>query len=200
MGEEKQEKQEKINNVVGSAVLAELFSLSERRIQQLTGPYEYCVFESLSKKAPFQYSLINSVRSFIRYQQEQIDGKASRIKNAEKEGEKLDIDIQLKELKLKSETLVFDELEGKMHRSEDVEYMTSDLVLTIRSMLLALAPRCSDNIVGLEDVKEIENILGEEVHQILERLSEYQYDPKKYRDRLMERNKQDVADDEEETG
>lgn len=195
-----EEKGKKINNVVGSAVLAELFSLTERRIQQLTGINDFCIFESLSKKPPFKYDLINSVRSFVRYQQDQIDGKASRIKNAEKEGEKLDIDVQLKQLKLKQETLVFDELEGKMHRSEDVEYMTSDLVLTIRSMLLALAPRCSDNLVGIDDVKEIDNILKEEVHQILERLSEYQYDPKKYRERLMERNKQDVADDEEESG
>ncbi|MBQ2361997.1 MAG: hypothetical protein II287_00115, partial [Bacteroidaceae bacterium] len=40
------------------------------------------------------------------------------------------------------------ELEGKMHRSEDVEAVMTDLVYTIRSMLMALPGRLAVDVVS----------------------------------------------------
>lgn len=190
-------KENKINNYVNSSELAEVFNLTERRVQQLTGFEDDSVLEPVSDSKPYVYNLMKAVKSFIKYQQDQINGKSHRIKNSEKEGQKLDVDIQLKELKLKTAQLEYDELDGKLHRSEDVEYMTSDLALTIRGMLTAIPSRCADDIAGLDDIKEVTHILRIEVNQILEKLSRYKYDPKKYKELVTERNKYELDYDEE---
>ncbi len=172
---------------MSSADLAELFNLGERRIQQLTGFDDDSVLIPTSKKKPFQYDLIPVTKSFIKYLQDQLTGKSARIKNSEKEGAKLDVDIELKNIKLKKSKLELDELEGNMHRSEDVQAMTEDLIYTIRNMLSAIPSRCSDDVAEMKDSRLISEYLRKEVNHILATLSNYQYDPREYQKRVRER-------------
>jgi len=79
------------------------------------------------------------------------------------------------------------ELEGKMHRSEDVEAMTTDLILNIRSMLLALPGLLAVDLAEISNPAEVSERIKEAVYDILEELSNYKYDPKEYQKRVRER-------------
>lgn len=184
-----------ITAIVGSSELAEICNVTERRIQQLTGftdEIDSHVFEPLTDKKPYQYDLKTSVKNFIRYQQEQLNGKKNKLENIKREGSKLDADVEIKQLKIKAEKLKLAELEGNMHRSDDVRDMTDDLVLSIRAMLLALPSRLAEDLIDISDSRETRKILKDEVLVILGHLKNYKYDPKAYKEKVNERNKRDV--------
>lgn len=190
-----------IANIINTERLADICNLSERRVQQLTGlenetKENKFIFEPLSNK-PYTFDLEKSVRAYIRYLQDMVVGKQNKLENLKKEGSKLDADVELKQVKIQTERLKLAELEGSMHRSEDVKYMTDDLVLSIRSMLLAIPSRLADDLTDISDSKEVHHIIKNEVVSILHRLSLYQYDPKAYKERVNERNKKDVDYDED---
>jgi len=192
-----------INKYVGSADLAGLFNITERRIQQITYSQndedrEEKIFEAIGNKKPFTYDIQKSVKAYVQCLQDQLKGKSAKLGNLEKEGSKLDADVELKQIKIKTARLQLAEIEGNMHRSEDVRYMTDDLVLTIRAMLLALPSRLSEDLTDISDSREIHKILKDEIIVILEQLKNHKYDPKAYKERLKERNKRDVNGEDEE--
>ena len=80
-----------------------------------------------------------------------------------------------------------DELRGKMHRSEDVEAMTSDLVFSIRAMMLALPGRLAIDLADMDKPAEVSERIKGEVYKILEELSKYEYSAEAYRARVRER-------------
>ena len=79
------------------------------------------------------------------------------------------------------------ELKGEMHRSEDVEAMTTDLVFTIRGMMLALPGRLAIDLATIDKPAEISERIKQEVHSILLELSSYTYDADAYKKRVRDR-------------
>ena len=76
-------------------------------------------------------------------------------------------ETKLKVAKAEKAMLELNELKGKMHRSEDVEALTQDMCDAIRNGLL----------------------IRDCVHELLEELSNYKYDPAKYEEKVREREK-----------
>lgn len=74
-----------------------------------------------------------------------------------------------------------------MHSAEDVEEMTTDLVMTVRSYLLALPGKLAIELVPMVKEIEIADAIKREVYDILEDLSQYEYNPEEYRKRVRER-------------
>ena len=81
-----------------------------------------------------------------------------------------------------------EELQGKRHRSEDVAAMTEDLIYTIRGALLALPGRLAVDTSTAKSPNEAAEIIRKEVHAVMQDLSEYRYDPKKYEERVRARH------------
>ena len=79
------------------------------------------------------------------------------------------------------------ELQGSLHAAEDVENMTTDLVLVIRSSFLALPGKVSAELSEMTDARDVSERLKVEVFDILKDLSTYEYDPDEYRKRVRER-------------
>ena len=116
------------------------------------------------------------------------------------EREKRNAEMSLKKASAIMRVLEAQELQGKMHRSEDVSAMTEDLIFTIRGMLLALPGRLAVDVSNADSAAEAASIIRKEVYSIMEELSHYQYDPKKYEERVKERknwslNQDDVSED-----
>ena len=84
-----------------------------------------------------------------------------------------------------------------MHRSEDVEAMTNDLVYTVRSMIMALPGRLAMDVVQAGSPAEASALIRAECYKILNELSEYKYDPEAYQRRVRDREgwSESVADD-----
>ena len=79
------------------------------------------------------------------------------------------------------------ELEGKMHRSEDVAAVMDDLVYSIRSMIMALPGRLAMDVTQAANANEASAIIRAECSKILNELAGYKYDPEEYQRRVRDR-------------
>ncbi|MBR1630239.1 MAG: hypothetical protein IJ680_00110 [Paludibacteraceae bacterium] len=162
--------------------MASLFNLSERRVQQLA---KEGVIEGRKVDGVYQFDLLPTVRKYITYLSDKANGRDQ--KNRKTEEEKLAAEADLKRAKADMAELQLKELRGQMHRSEDVEAITTDLVYTIRSMIIALPGRLAVDVAAVDTAPEASEIIRRECYQVLEELSNYKYDPEEYAKRVRER-------------
>jgi len=178
-------------NLQSTAVVASLFNLSERRVQQLA---KEGVIEGRKVDGVYQFDLLPTVRKYIAYLSDKANGRDQ--KNRKTEEEKLAAEADLKRAKADMAELQLKELRGQMHRSEDVEAITTDLVYTIRSMIIALPGRLAVDVAAVDTAPEASEIIRRECYQVLEELSNYKYDPEEYAKRVREREGwKEAADD-----
>ena len=182
-----------ISRLKSTDFIANFFGITPRRVQQLAQEGKI-PFEKVKGDYFFDFAI--TTKKYISFLQEAIQNRSRGTE--EKENDKLDAEIRIKQAKATCEELKLKELNGQLHRSEDVEYITNDLVLTIRSMLTALPARAASDLAEITDEKEIQYLLKEEISSILLKLSNYKYDIKKYQERVKERNKQEFEDDDDE--
>lgn len=166
--------------------LAVILGLSVRRIQQLA---QDGVFEAVEKGA---YSLATSVKRYITFTTKEVTDSDRQRDEAE---------ISIKKAKAIVAVLEARELQGKMHRSEDVASMTEDLIYAVRGMLVALPGRLAVDVADVKTPAEAAEIIRKEVFKAMGELALYKYDPKKYEERVRERRSWDAengreADDE----
>jgi phage terminase Nu1 subunit (DNA packaging protein) len=172
---------DKTQKLQSTSAIAKLFGISSRRVQQLT--QDGVIFQNDGKG----YDLEVTVQKYIKHLQEKATGKEEKNQIVGLEKERLDAEISLKKSKARVAELELEELEGKMHRSEDVESMTTDLVLNIRSMMLTLPGLLATEVSEINDAAETSEVIKRAVHDILEALSDYKYDPVEYKRRVRER-------------
>lgn len=96
-------------------------------------------------------------------------------------------DVTLKASKARIAKMEADELQGKMHRAEDVAAMTEDLVFTIRSSLNAMPGRLAVDVAAVSSPAEAAEVIRREVHKVMRELAGYHYDPEKYEERVRAR-------------
>ena len=112
-------------NLQNAAIIAKLFGVTDRRIQQLAK--EGII--PAAQKRPYMFDLLPTVQSYIRYLSDKANGReAKSADTAQVEMEKLRAEADMKRSKADMAAMQLKALEGKMHRSEDVEAMTNDLV------------------------------------------------------------------------
>lgn len=184
--------------MVEAAMVAKLFNLTVRRIQQLTQDGVLAT-ELVDKKR--KYDLLLTVQRYIAYLQEKVVKKGENKDDAQNESRKIKADADLRAAKAEIADMELKELRGEMHRSEDVEAMTTDLVFTIRSMMLALPGRLAIDLAKITKPAEISERIKQEIHAILLELSNYQYDADAYKKRVRDRQGWgDLLKDEDDTG
>lgn len=171
-------------NLQSTEIMAKLFELDPRRVQQLA---KEGVLPAASQR-PYKFDLLPTVKAYIRYLRDRANGKEAKTADTVKaEADKLRAEADLKQSKAKIAELQLKELEGKMHRSEDVEAMTNDLVYTARSMIMALPGRLAMDVVQVASANEASALIRAECYKILNELAGYQYDPEAYRRRVRDR-------------
>ena len=171
-------------NLQGAAIIAKLFGVTDRRVQQLA---KEGIIPAIQTR-PYKFDLLPTVQTYIKYLSDKVNGREQKSADTVKAGaDKLRAEADLKQSKAKIAELQLKELEGKMHRSEDVEAVTNDLVFTIRSMILALPGRLAMDVMQASSANEASAIIRSECHKVLEELAGYKYDPDVYRRRVMDR-------------
>jgi phage terminase Nu1 subunit (DNA packaging protein) len=171
-------------NLQSTEIMAKLFELDPRRVQQLA---KEGILPAASQR-PYKFDLLPTVKAYIRYLRDRANGKEAKTADTVKaEADKLRAEADLKQSKAKIAELQLKELEGKMHRSEDVESMTNDLVYTARSMIMALPGRLAMDVVQAGSANEASALIRTECYKILNELAGYQYDPEAYRRRVRDR-------------
>lgn len=171
-------------NLQSTDIIAKLFDLDVRRVQQLA---KEGILPAASQR-PYKFDLLPTVKAYIRYLRDRANGKEAKTAATVKaEADKLRAEADLKQSKAKIAELQLKELEGKMHRSEDVEALTNDLVYTARSMIMALPGRLAMDVVQAGSANEASALIRTECYKILDELAGYQYDPEAYRRRVRDR-------------
>mgnify|MGYP000081826126 CR=1 FL=1 len=163
--------------------IANFFNRSVRRIQQLTQDGVLPTVEGPDGKR--YYDLVMTIKRYIGYLQDELAKKRNPLE--EKEKQRLEAEIRLKEAKAESANLELKELKGEMHRSEDVQAFTEDFAAVIRSMLLALPGMLAIDLAELDNPAEVSVRIEDEVNRILTHLSEYTYDPAFFKKKVRER-------------
>ena len=170
-------------NLQSTDIIAKLFELDVRRVQQLA---KEGILPAASQR-PYKFDLLPTVKAYIRYLRDRANGKEAKTADTVKaEADKLRAEADLKQSKAKIAELQLKELEGKMHRSEDVEALTNDLVYTARSMIMALPGRLAMDVVQAGSANEASALIRTECYKILDELAGYQYDPEAYRRRVRD--------------
>lgn len=139
------------------------------------------------------YELLPNMRAYIEMLSARAEDKDSNVLEAEQK--KRDADAKLKTAKASIAMVQAKELLGKMHRSEDVMEITQDLVYTIRGALLALPGRVAVEAAAAQTAAEASEIIRKEVFKVMEELSGYQYNAAKYEERVRERLRMDMIED-----
>ena len=171
-------------NLQGSDTIAKLFGVTERRVQQLA---KEGIIPAASTR-PYKFDLLPTIQTYIRYLSDKVNGKEQKtVDNVQAEADKLRAEADLKRSKADIAEMQLKELEGKMHRSEDVEAMTNDLVYTIRGMIMALPGRLAMDVVRVETAAEASALIRSECAKVLNELAAYKYDPEAYRRRVRDR-------------
>ena len=169
-------------NLQSTQVIAKIFGVSTRRVEQLKTEG---VIKGQGK--PTKYDLLPTIQAYIRYLSDKANGREKKETTAELEEAKLRAEVDIKEAKAKAAQMELKDLQGKMHRAEDVEAITTDHVLFLRSMLMAMPGKLAVDLAGTHTAPEQADRVKREVYYLLERLAEYRYDPEEYRARVRER-------------
>ena len=180
-------------NLQETAVIAKLFNLTERRVQQLAKEGILPV----ASKRPYKFDLLPTIQAYIRYLNDRLASKDKGEEYSTAEYDKLRAEANIKQSKDKIAEMQLKELEGKMHRSEDVEAVMEDLVYTIRGMILALPGRLAMDVTQAASAAEASAIIREECNKILNELAGYKYDPEEYQRRVKDRQGFSALSDEE---
>lgn len=171
-------------NLQSSAIIGKLFGLGDRRVQQLA---KEGVIPAAQTR-PYKFDLLPTVQAYIKYLSDKANGKETKSADTvQAEADKLRAEADLKQSKAKIAEMQLKELEGKMHRSEDVEAMTNDLVYTVRSMIMALPGRLAMDVVQVASAAEASALIRSECSKILNELAGYKYDPEAYQRRVRDR-------------
>lgn len=184
-------------NYVDAKQVALLFGLTVRRIQQLT---QDGILQTEMVGKQRKYDLLGTVRRYIEYLQRRVETKSGgngTQEDADNESRRLRADADLKQTKAAIAQLEYEEIQGRMHRSEDVEALTNDLVFTIRGMLLALPGRLAIDLAAIDSPNEISTRVRKEVDAILNELANYKYNPDAYKKRVRDRQGKDFEERDE---
>lgn len=175
-------------NLVKVDIIAKIFQVTVRRVQQLTQESIIQTVEvAEGNRTVRRYDLMPTIMQYIKYLSDKANGREQKVSITDKEEEKLQAEVDIKKAKAKIAQLELDELEGRMHSADDVEAMTTDLCLAVRSALLSMPGQLAVDVADLSSAAEISEVIKTTVNDILEELSRYEYNPDEYRRRVRER-------------
>lgn len=163
-------------------VIAKLFGVSTRRVEQLKAEG---ILTGQGK--PTRYDLVPTIQAYIKYLSDRAYGREKKATLEELEKEKLEAEVTMKRAKAEAAELALEELKGALHRGEDVEAITTDHVLYVRSMLMAMPGKLAVDLANCRTATEAAARIQQEVYFVLESLADYRYDPEEYQKRVKGR-------------
>ena len=169
---------------VNSATLERILQVSDRRIRQLAEE------NIIVRVAKGRYRLAESITNYILTLK-----VALQTGNAQTQDGDIDLEEekaihervkrQISELKLQT-------MRGELHKSEDVERVMTDMLVSVKTKLLSMPSKLAPVLVSRNDIDTVKKTINYEVLEILNELKDY--NPKEfYSDDYVE--KEDVEDE-----
>ena len=160
-----------IKGLYPTKVIAELFNLTERRVDQLAQK------KVISKAGRGVFDLGPTVQAYIRYLQGLSNGAIS-ADTSELGQRLLQAQTEEREAKARMAELDLATMQGRLHDAEHVKKIMSDMIVACRSRMLSIPSKASTVLANMTDTLSISTYLRELVYESLDALSEY--DPEKF--------------------
>lgn len=142
-----------------SKVIAKYLDVSERRVRQMRDE------NIITEYAPGLYELRKTINEYINY-----------IRKGETDDEKINYNLERAKLvraKRENEEFELQLKEGKLHSSEDIELVMSDMLINFKTRLMAIPAKLSPILSKKTDKAEIFQILKEAEDEALNELSDF---------------------------
>lgn len=136
-------------NLQSTQVISKIFGVSTRRVEQLKTEG---IIKGQGK--PTKYDLLPTIQAYIKYLSDKANGREKKQADAQLETERLSADARIKKAKAEMAELELKELKGELHRASDVEAITMDHVLFLRSMLVALPGKLAVDLAEISTAPE----------------------------------------------
>jgi len=174
-------------NLITTRKLAKVLKLSTERIRQLE---DEGYFQSKLKGRQKQYDFYPSVWMYLEYMKRHSTTAGMTLAEAQDDdARRLKAEADLKEAKAAIENLKKEEFEATMHRSEDVETIMEMLVMAFRAEALAIPGAVAVDVAEATTAQEASGIIKNAVNNMLNRLTDFKYDPAKFKKLVREREK-----------
>lgn len=157
---------------VNSATLEKILQVSDRRVRQLAEE------NIIVRAAKGRYKLMESISNYILTLKVSMEAGSSQAADGE-----IDLDKEkaihervkrhISELKLKT-------MQGDLHKSEDVERVMTDMLVSIKTKLLSMPSKLAPILVARDDIDFVKKTINTEVLEVLNELKDY--DPKDFYD------------------
>ena len=173
---------EQTQNLQSSQVIAKIFGVTTRRVEQLKT-------EGIIKGSgkPTKYDLLPTIQAYIKYLSDKANGREQKQNIADLTESKLNAEARLKQAKAEKADLELKELQGKMHRAEDVEAITTAHVMYVRSLLMSLPGKLAVDCANLTSSREVADRIKREVYSVLDSLVSFEYNEEEYKKLVQER-------------
>lgn len=176
-------------NLISSRALGKLIGVTDERVRQLE---DEGVFESQVKGGRKYFDLTTAINAYVTHLKELISGKA----NGNITEEIAKATLRYKTAQAGKAELELEELKGTMHRAEDIEILTADMIAGLRAEVLALPGRLAVDTANASDPKETSALLKAGVDEALNNMARYKYNAAEYRKKVRERQKWSTQEEE----
>jgi phage terminase Nu1 subunit (DNA packaging protein) len=151
--------------IADAKTIASAIGVSERTVRRLVQE------GTLNKVKNGQYDLVECTNRYIKYITEKQNLMDKDMDKLEKE---LMVEkVFLERAKKKKLEIQVAEMEGVMHKAEDIEKLWSWSITNFKSRIRALPSKVAPQVQIASDLKEINAILRKEIDEVLLELSEY---------------------------
>ena len=148
-------------------IIAQLFGVTVRRIQQLTQEGVLPTTETVEGR---RYDLVPTIQSYVKYRSDKAYGKNRSEKENELREQKMTAEIALKESQCELHRLRTDIAAGKYISVEEVILDYTRFFVTFKNFAMAIPARVADMINGYVEpveVRRIEKAIQGEIRRIL---------------------------------
>jgi phage terminase Nu1 subunit (DNA packaging protein) len=126
-------------------------------------------------------------RQYIKFLSDKAYGREKSTEVSALENDKLTAEADYKRAKARMAQLSLNELDGKLHRAEDVEAVLTNLIYAIRGTLLALPGRLAADTARCKTAAQAADCIKAEVYAALREVSKFRYDKEEFKGRVKER-------------
>jgi phage terminase Nu1 subunit (DNA packaging protein) len=151
--------------LVSTEELAQFVGVDPRRIQQLT--QEGVIKKEPGDKKTAKYDFVRNVHSLLQYYRQKSDSRRSGDSEAM-------ANEKLKQIstKRKLEELKLAQLEGDLHKAEDIERIIGAVLTRLRINLLAIPMGLAPILRGMDDAREIAEKLDERIRRAMNEVAD----------------------------
>jgi phage terminase Nu1 subunit (DNA packaging protein) len=165
-GEESTEKSEPAKvKLISTEELAQFVGVDPRRIQQLT--QEGVIKKEPGDKKNAKYDFVRNVHSLLQYYRQKSDSRKSGDSETMKQAKE-----RQAMAKAKLEELKLAQLDGELHRAEDIERIMGAALTRLRINLLAIPMGLAPILRDMDDTMEIAEKLDERIRRVMHEIAD----------------------------